>query len=183
MAQTQNLTGTIAAFFESSTNARQAVEALHEAGFSSAHLGVAHRGGFRSISAASAASSTTTANTKGKRHDFSTWEKVKNWFSGDQPEAYENERPRGDLSGREVVDPDAASGYESSDLHGSFRNLEIPEEQSRYFSHRLERTTDGAVVTVNAAGRRADAEDILSQYGGDLGTSASAYDYGTATDY
>ena len=55
MAQTQNVTGTIAAFFENSTSARQAVQALHEAGFTSAHIGVAHRGAYGSSTAESAA--------------------------------------------------------------------------------------------------------------------------------
>ncbi|HEY3628878.1 MAG TPA: YsnF/AvaK domain-containing protein [Terracidiphilus sp.] len=180
MADTQNLTGTIAAFFDNSDDARQAVEALRDAGFTSAHIGVAHRGKYGSSSAAPAASTTTTttARNQTKEHGSSTWDKVKNWFSGDEPEPYENERPRGDLAGREVIDPDAGSGYASSDLHGSFRYLDIPEDQSRYFSHRLERSTDGAVVTVNAGARRAEAEQILTQYGGDLATNASTYDYG-----
>ena len=188
MAQTQNPTGTIAAFFDNSTDARQAVEALHDAGFSSAHVGVAHRGASGSTSAAPATSSFTTARAETARaetrkHDFSTWDKVKSWFRGEEPEPYENEVPPGDTAGREVIDPnsaygtDAGYGYASSDLHGSFRSLDIPEEQSRYFSHRLGRSSDGAVVTVNAGDRRAEAENILSEYGGDIVTNAAAYDY------
>jgi uncharacterized protein (TIGR02271 family) len=179
MEQTSNLTKTIAAFFQDSNNARKAVEALHDAGFTSAHIGVAHRGAFGSSSAGDVTSSTTTTRTStgtGK-HDLSTWDKVKSWFTGDEPEAYENERPRGDISGREVIDPDANSGYASSDLHGSFRNMDLPEEHSRYFSHRLGRSSQGAVVTVNAGARRDEAEDILIQYGGDLASNASSYDY------
>jgi uncharacterized protein (TIGR02271 family) len=184
MADTQNLTGTIAAFFDNNDDARKAVEALHDAGFSSAHIGVAHRGGYASTSAAPASSSTTTTTTARNqtKRDFSTWDKVKSWFAGDEPEPYENERPRGDLAGREIIDPDAGSGYASSDLHGSFRNLEIPEDQSRYFTHRLGREADGAVVTVNAGARRGEAEDILIEYGGDLATNAATYDYGDTGD-
>ncbi|KAA6460342.1 YsnF/AvaK domain-containing protein [Acidobacteria bacterium AB60] len=186
MAQTDNLTGTIAAFFESSGNARQAVGALQDAGFSSAHLGVAHRGEYGSASVSSADASRPSAQTGTKGHDFSTWDKVKNWFTGDEPEPYENERPRGDLAGREVVDPDSPSGnlpgarynYSSSDLPDSFGDLQIPGEQSRYFSHRLGRDSDGAVVTVQAGPRRREAEEILTQYGGDLGAGAATYDYG-----
>src|SRR3954469_20044879 len=99
MAQTENLTGTIAAFFDSSDNARQAVEALHDAGFTSAHIGVAHRGRYGSTSTAS---TTGTGRSEMKEHAFTTWDKVKNWFSGAEPEPYENERPRGDMAGREV---------------------------------------------------------------------------------
>src|SRR4051794_40906812 len=50
MAQTQNPTGTIAAYFDDSSDARQAVEALKDAGFLSAHIGVAHRGQFGTTS-------------------------------------------------------------------------------------------------------------------------------------
>jgi uncharacterized protein (TIGR02271 family) len=177
MADTQNLTGTIAAYFENSEDARQAVEALRDAGFTSAHIGVAHRGAYGSSSVPSS-STTNTARNEVKEHAESTWDKVKNWFSGDEPEAYENERPRGDLAGREVIDPDDAYGYSTSDLHGSFRNLDLSDEHSRYFSHRLGRGSNGAVVTVNAGARRAEAEEILARYDGDLAGNASSYDYG-----
>jgi uncharacterized protein (TIGR02271 family) len=176
MAETQNLTGTIAAYFDDSNDAREAVEALHDAGFSSAHIGVAHRA---HSSFSSTEPSTGTRSTGGeKKHEFSTWDKIKHWFSGDEPEPYADERTRGDLATHEITDPDAAAGYASSDLHGSFRSLDIPEERSRYFSHRLGRGQNGAVVTVNAGARRAEAEDILTQYGGDLATGAASYDYG-----
>lgn len=181
MAKTENMTGTIAAFFENSSNARQAVEALHNAGFNSAHIGVAHRwsGSTSGTGASTTTLGTTSSRSESRKHDFSTWDKVKNWFSGDEPEPYENELPRGDLRGREVVDPDAGSGYRSSDLQGSFRNLDIPEEHSRYFSHRLGTSANGAVVTVNAGTRRTEAESILTQYGGDLATGAASDDYGS----
>jgi len=177
MAETQNLTGTIAAYFDDSNDARQAVEALHDAGFSSAHIGVAHRGR-SSFSSTEPSAGTSFTGSETKKHEFSTWDKVKHWFSGDEPEPYADERTRGDLATHEITDPDAGMGYASSDLNGSFRSLDIPEERSRYFSHRLGRGQNGAVVTVNAGARRAEAEDILTQYGGDLATNAASYDYG-----
>jgi len=186
MAETQNLTGTIAAYFEDSDSARQAVEALHDAGFSSAHIGVAHRGGLsRSLTEPSDTSTNSTrtqssTRAESREHEFSTWDKVKNWFSGDEPEPYADERDRGDAASREVTYPEAGTGYDPSDLHGSFRNLEIPEEKSRYFSHRLGRGQDSAVVTVNAGDRRSEAEDILTEYGGDLATDAASYEYSEA---
>lgn len=181
MAETQNLTGTIAAYFDDSNDAREAVEALHDAGFSSAHIGVAHRGhsSFSSTESSTGSATESSIGTRGEnKHEFSTWDKVKHWFSGEEPEPYADERTRGDLATHEITDPDAGSGYASSDLHGSFRSLDIPEEHSRYFSHRLGRDENGAVVTVNAGTRRAEAEDILTQYGGDLASNASGYDYG-----
>jgi uncharacterized protein (TIGR02271 family) len=176
MAETQNLTGTIAAYFDDSNDAREAVEALHDAGFSSAHIGIAHRG--PSSISETGTSSESSFDRGEKNHEFSTWDKVKNWFSGDEAEPYADERTRGDLATREITDPEAGTGYASSDLHGSFRSLDIPEEHSRYFSHRLGRDQNGAVVTVNAGTRRAEAEDILTQYGGDVASNAASYDYG-----
>lgn len=180
MAQTQSETGIIAAFFENSTSARQAVQALHEAGFSSTHIGVAHRGSY-GTSTGTAGSSTSRAQTKTKEEGFSTWDKVKHWFAGDEPEPYADERRRGDLATHEIIDPETTSGYASSDLDGSFRNLEIPEDRSRYFAHRLRRGTDSAVVTVKAGGRLTEAENILVRYGGDLANNAATYDYGETT--
>lgn len=179
MAQTQNPTGTIAAYFDDSSDARQAVEALKDAGFLSAHIGVAHRGQFGTTSTQSTTgTSTATSRKDSDEHSFSTWDKVKNWFSGDEPEPYADEADRGDAASREVTYP----GYSSSDLHGSFQNLDMPEEHSRYFSHRLGRGQNGAVVTVNAGNRRAEAEEILTRYGGDLAQAAATYDYGDYED-
>lgn len=182
MAQTQNQTGTLAAYFDNAEDARQAVEALKEAGFLSAHIGVAHRG--QSVNRSSQPSSYTTTSTRSDdtEHSGSTWDKIKSWFTGDEPEPYADERTRGDLATREITDPEAGTsygrGYGSSDLQGSFRNLDIPDEQSRYFTHRLGKSGNGAVVTVNAATRRAEAEEILTRYGGDLAGNATTYDYG-----
>lgn len=178
MAQTRSETGIIAAFFENSTSARQAVHALHEAGFSSTHIGVAHRGSYGTSSTAPSGSQTSSARTKTKEEGFSTWDKVKHWFAGDEPEAYADERTRGDFATHEVIDPETTSGYPSSDLDGSFRNLEISQDRSRYFAHRLRRGSDSAVVIVKASERFTEAENILVRYGGDLANEAAAYDYG-----
>ena len=70
MAETYTSTGTIAAYFEDNADARQAVEALQRAGFSSAHLGVAHRVG--------AYSTTTSSDTEVGQKEESTWDKIKN---------------------------------------------------------------------------------------------------------
>ena len=177
MAETQNLTGTIAAYFEDSDSARQAVEALQDAGFTSAHIGVAHRGGMSRSLTEPSSTSTNFTSGETRQHEFSTWDKVKNWFSGDEPEPYADERDRGDAASREVTYPEAGTGYDSSDLHGSFRSLDLPEEKSRYFSHRLGRGQDSAVVTVNAGNRRVEAENILIEYGGDLASDTASYEY------
>lgn len=177
MAQTETKTGIIAAYFENGANARQAIEELHEAGFTSAQIGVAHR----NTSASSHGSS--TSSSFGDKAE-STWEKIKNMFTGDETEPYANERTQGDMADREVTqnpaNRDALVGaYRSSDLHQSFNQLDVPEERSRYFSHRLGSDKKGAVVTVRPGDRREEAESILLEYGADLGNDAARYDYGS----
>jgi len=84
MAKTQVYTDTLAAYFEDSSDARKAVDALQEAGFNSAHLGIAHRGSYTGTS-------TIEGNTVVRETDDngpSTWDKIKSWFSGEDVEPY-----------------------------------------------------------------------------------------------
>ena len=69
-------------------------------------------------------------------------------------------------------------GYDdTSDLHGSFTAMNIPAERARYFSHRFSRSEHGAVVTVQAGDRKAEAETILTRFNADFGENAGSYDY------
>jgi uncharacterized protein (TIGR02271 family) len=181
MAQTDVLNrNTIAAYFEDSNDARKAVDALQDAGFTSAHLGIAHRGQYAGESTISG-----TTRTHGADHDGpSTWDKIKSWFSGDEPEPYANERAQDDFSRREVTsNTDNLYGDydETADLGGSFTAMEIPQDRARYFSHRLGRSDNGAVVTVQAGTRREEAEEILTRYNADFGANAAGYDYSEQT--
>jgi uncharacterized protein (TIGR02271 family) len=179
MAQTDTRSGTIAAYFEKDADARQAIEELHEAGFTSAHIGVARR------NASATSHSTSTHGSVGEKAE-GTWEKIKNMFvGGDEAEPYADERTQGDMANREVTqnpaDRDVSAGaYRSSDLHQSFNELEVPEDRSRYFSHRLGRDNEGAVVTVQPGNRREEAESILLENGADLGNDAADYNYGSS---
>src|SRR4051794_24617536 len=176
MAQTDVYTDTIAAYFNDSSDARNAVDALQEAGFKSAHLGIAHRGTYTG-------SSSTTGNTvvhETSQTGPSTWDKIKSWLSGEEAEPYADERLRRDPAQQEVVPPSERydEGYDdTSDLHGSFTAMNIPAERARYFSHRFSRSTHGAVVTVQTGDRKAEAESILNQYNADFGENAASYDY------
>ena len=183
MTQTQTGTGSLVGFFEDDADARQAVEALHQAGFTSAHIGVAHRGGstIRSDSSSSSVKEKAT----------STWDKIKSMFQGNEAEPYADERTQGDLANREVTQNPADTNryanqndreeqydqYDTSDLHGSFTGLNIPEQRSRYFQHRITNSQNGAVVTVNAGDRITEAESILRRYNADLGDNAGNYNY------
>lgn len=210
MALSKTLPSTIAAYFEDDAKAREAVEALHEAGFLSAHIGVAHRanrgasssGSFESGTAGDTKSRTSASGTRAgetfegsenQHPGFTTWDKVKSWFSGSEPEPYEDEHLRRPDATREITDSSVATagypqgrvssdydtgGYDPSDLHGSFAGLDIPEDRSKYFTQRLQKGRNSAGVTVRAGERRPEAEEILTRYGGDLGDNASTYDYG-----
>jgi len=178
MAQTQVYTDTIAAYFEDSSDARKAVDALQDAGFTSAHLGIAHRGSYTGSN--STVGNTTVYDTSENENGPSTWDKIKSWFSGEDAEPYADERLRRDPAQQEVV-PQSESydeGYDdTSDLHGSFTAMNIPAERARYFSHRFSSSTHGAVVTVQAGDRKAEAESILNKFSADFGENAGSYDY------
>jgi uncharacterized protein (TIGR02271 family) len=183
MTQTQTGTGTIVGFFEDDAEARQAVEALHQAGFTSAHIGVAHRGG--------STIRTDSSSSSVKEKATSTWDKIKSMFQGNEAEPYADERTQGDLANREVTQNPADTNryanqndregqydqYDTSDLHGSFTGLNIPEQRSRYFQNRITNSQNGAVVTVNAGDRVGEAESILLRYNADLGDDAENYNY------
>ncbi len=173
MAQIQNATGAIAGYFEDQAEAGRAVEALRDAGFTSAHIGVAHRG--------------TTSSTSSTENGPGVWDKIKGFFEGSTAEPYADERTQGDLATREITsnteDRDRLAGqYEHSDVHASLVGLSVPEDRSRYFGHRFGSSEGGAVVTVNAGDRVAEAESILTQYGADLGENAASHDYSQTTE-
>jgi uncharacterized protein (TIGR02271 family) len=183
MTQTQTGTGALVGFFENDADARQAVEALHQAGFTSAHIGVAHRGG--------STIRTDSSSSSVKEKATSTWDKIKSMFQGNEAEPYADERTQGDLANREVTQnpgdanryanqndrEDQYDQYDTSDLHGSFTGLNIPEQRSRYFQNRITNSQNGAVVTVNAGDRVGEAESILLRYNADLGDDAENYNY------
>lgn len=187
MRETQTQYATVVGYFENKSDAGEAIQALREAGFTSAHVGVAHRDSSTfssdspstSTSSISTASSATTSTPKNDEKGTGVWNKVRNFFEGNIAEPYADERTQGDLANREVT-TDPANGYGHSDLHNSLTDLSVPEERTRYFGHRFGSNEQGAVVTVNAGDRRTEAEAILTRYGADLGENAASYDYSQA---
>lgn len=162
---------TVAGYFEDHESAQQALDQLRDAGFTSAHLGVAHRGG-----------SARTTDAKHSGEHVGVWDKVKNFFEGGV-EPYAEERTRGDLATREITttgtDPNAygsnANAYDHDDLDHSLRGLSVPEERSRHLAQRFRSGENSAVVTVNAGDRADEAERILRDNGADLGDNAAEY--------
>jgi uncharacterized protein (TIGR02271 family) len=174
MAPNDTTAGTLAGYFDNHADAQKAVEALQAAGFTSAHLGVAHRGGYGSGSATSgSASAASVTSSKVGAKAEGVWDKIKNFFEG-SPEAYSGERSEGDLGTREIT---PEYNYDHDDFHQNLNGLNVPQDRSRYFAHRFGSGNEGAVVTVNAGDRAAEAQEILTRFGADLGENASTYDY------
>lgn len=187
MPENQTQYATVVGYFENKSDAGEAIQALREAGFTSAHLGVAHSDSSTfssdssSASISSTASSEATGTSTNEEKGTGVWSKVRNFFEGNVAEPYADERTQGDLANREVTtDPANANGYGHSDLHNSLTDLSVPEERTRYFGHRFGSNEQGAVVTVNAGDRKTEAEAILTRYGADLGENAASYDYSQA---
>ena len=154
---------TVVGYFENREQAELGLQALRDAGFTSAHVGVAH-GSY----------SRESESSKAKQTGHGVWEKIKEFFEG-SPENYADERTRGDLGTREVTNPDQSSysGYSHDELYNSLSGMSIPEYRSRYFSSRLRTNPDAAIVTVNVDGRASEAERILREFGADLGETAT----------
>ena len=180
MDQTNSYTGsqTIVGYFDNSDRAQRALDDLKAAGFTSAHLGFAHRG------ASSGRSKTASAVGKTENAAHNTWDKIKNFFEGG-PENYADERTRGDFGTREITNPDAStsSAYDEYDVNHSLTGMNIPEHRSRYFSQRFRSSSDGAMITVNAGDRVTEAERILRDNGADLGDTASETADYSSRDY
>lgn len=176
MAQNDITSGTVAGYFENHEDAQKAIEALQDAGFTSAHLGVAHRGYGSGSARSESSSSSSDASSKIGAKSEGMWDKIKNFFEG-SPEAYTGERSEGELGTREVT---SEYNYDHDDFHQNLSGLNVPEDRSRYFAQRFGSGSEGAVVTVNAGSRASEAEEILTRFGADIGGNASGYDYSSA---
>ena len=167
-------TSTVAAYFTTHAAAQSAIDRLKEAGFTSAHIGYAGRDfGNNSVEATRAGAGNATGARSASGKAEGAWAKIKNFFEGGDVEPYADERTRGDAASHEIT----ADDYDAADVHGTFSELSIPQTHSRYFGHKLRQGQDGAVVTVKAEGRQAEAEEILTSAGGDLGQGATDFQY------
>jgi len=180
----QGTRGTVVAYFNSESQAEKAVRALQDANFSPQQIGIAlsknrtsGSGNYETTremndesTTRSGRGSTVGAKTEG------TWEKLKDFFGvGSDVEGYADEKERNPAAAHEITDRNTY-GYERDDVSSSLSGLSVPEEQSRYFGHRLG-SSEGAIVTVTANERAAEARQILEEQGGDIGSGAANYDY------
>jgi uncharacterized protein (TIGR02271 family) len=170
--------GTVVGYFSSQTTAESAISALKEAGFQQSQIGVAARSASVAAAPSSAVSKSATSTAyKTGQSVGGAWESVKHFFRGNTAEPYVGEPSKETFNDRVVTPED----YDADDVHHSLAGLSVPAEHARYFGHQLGTSDEGAVVTVTAQGREAEATEILEENGADIGDDAADFDYGAAT--
>lgn len=181
----------VIAFFATEAKAAQAVQALKTAGFTRAQIGAATPHSGASVSPVSTlgheSHGATGSMAGGTMYDAGAktegvWDKIKDFFEGGPNEGgveqYAGEHAHAGAS-HEVTAPNY---FEPEDMSHSLAGMDVPQERSRYFEHRLQSSTGGVVVTVTAVGRKEEAEAILEQHGGDLGAGAAEHAFGETTE-
>jgi uncharacterized protein (TIGR02271 family) len=169
MAETNQTYSTVVGYFSSHEQADRAIRALVDAGFNRTQIGIAGR---------SVGSFTTEDDRKRAEPHVSFWQRVKNFFEGQ--DSYEDTLRRTDA--RQDFGSEDYYDYESGDFHQSLGGLSLPAEKSRYFNDRFERDPNGVLLTVEAGTRRAEAEAILEQNGADIGRTSSTWSYDQTRD-
>jgi len=143
----------LVAFFRDREDAYQAIDELRNAGFRNHEIGLAFQG-----------DSSDTSTSGAARGDKSTWQKIKDFFTGG--------------------DEDDDIAYSSGEA-GDYRHFNFSDEQWNYYRSGIGQ--GGAVLTVNAsADRLSIAREILKEHDADFRTSGfdrSEYaDSGTQAD-
>ena len=169
MAETNQTYSTVVGYFSSHEQADRAIRALVDAGFNRTQIGIAGR---------SVGSFTTEDDRKRAEPHVSFWQRVKNFFEGE--DSYEDTLRRKDA--RQDFGNEDYYDYESGDFHQSLGSLSLPAEKSRYFNDRFERDPNGVLLTVEAGTGRAEAEAILEQNGADIGRTSSTWSYDQTRD-
>ncbi|HEY3705610.1 MAG TPA: YsnF/AvaK domain-containing protein [Terracidiphilus sp.] len=169
---------TVFGYFSSETQAETAVRELYADGFTRDQISLAGQPDADSYTYTSGSTPDSTTGSKMRREGRKAgeaaggfWDRVRNFFEGDSPEPYADERTRGDLATHEVTGSSNVYDYDSEDFHQSWGTGSS--DRSRYFTQRYGRTGQGYIVSVNAGDRRAEAESILKANGADLGTGNS----------
>ena len=177
------MAGTVVGYFTSEAQAETAVSALRTAGFPSSQIGIALSSMSGSTGYPDTAGYDATGNaetgTSSSAHAghaagaavASAWDRFKNFFEGS------DEKDGVNAAHSHEVTAGSGYEYEHDDVAHSLSGLAVPEDRSRYFTHRFGSQGQGAVVTVTASGREAEAESILEANGGDVGNNTADYDY------
>ena len=146
MDQTQTLPagGVLVGYFDDEARAERALRDLQNAGFTSAHIGVAHRG----VRRAAGTPGAETSSAKSSAEEI--WDRVRTWFHRG-PEHASSERV---AEAREQADVEnsEATAYTQDDLEGSLAGLSIPENRVRYFSRRISSSAARSMAPASPAG-------------------------------
>ena len=169
--------GTVVGYFSSQAQTEAAINALKQAGFQQNQIGVAAQSAQGDSASSKGQLKKTNPAYKAGHAAGGAWESVKNFFGGNTAEPYAGESSKETFNDRVVTSED----YGSDDVHQSLARLSVPAEHARYFGHQLGKSDEGAVVTVTAQGREAEATGILKENGADIGDDAAEFDYGTTT--
>ncbi len=170
------MAATVVGHFSSEAQAEKAVSALKAAGFSSNQIGLALSQESSGVSTGSSEGYAAQSTQSTQAKEPGAWDRLKNFFEGSDVEPYADESTRGSNISHEIT---AGHAYDHDDFSGALTGLDVPADRSRYFSHKFGTQAEGAVVTVSAAGRESEAEDILAENGGDIGADTASYDYNT----
>jgi hypothetical protein len=157
----QNCSPVIAGYFTSQRNAEAALRALHTAGFAGNQIGIAcHEEPAISV----------------KKPEPGFWRRTQALFGGGADPAAIRTGAAQPLSTGQTAGAEATGRYslDSGDFHHTLTGLSLPDGRARHLSERFGRDHEGVLVTVDAGGRRAEAETILRNYGADVGEEIEA---------
>jgi hypothetical protein len=152
----ENFTPVIAGYFSSERNAEAALRDLQAAGFAGNQIGIAcHEEPAISV----------------KKPEPGFWHRTQALFGGGANPTAVRTGAAQPLSTGQMSGPEATGRYslDSGNFHHTLTGLSLPDGRTRHLSERFGRDSEGVLVTVDAGGRRSEAETILRNHGADLG--------------
>ncbi len=158
-------TGTVVGFFEDQAAAQQAVRALHEAGFTSAHLGTAHPGTAETATASNPSSNQASVsdvtNTIARQTEELLDKLTDTLCAGTRESDFttDHTNPASASTSSPAPTPDPVKPQDG---------LTLNEDLSHFVTGETGTSSEGAVVTVEAPGRQSEAEAILRNLGADV---------------
>lgn len=152
----ENFISIVAGYFSSERDAEAALRDLQAAGFAGNQIGIAcHEEPAISV----------------KKPEPGFWHRTQALFGGGANPAAVRTGAAQPLSTGQMSGPEATGRYnlDSGNFHHTLTGLSLPDGRARHLSERFGRDSKGVLVTVDAGGRRSDAETILRNHGADLG--------------
>jgi hypothetical protein len=152
----QNSNPIVVGYFSSEQSAETALRALHSAGFTGSQI----RLGCHVEPAITV-----------KKPEPGFWHRTQALFGGGANPGAVRTGAVQPLSTGQAAGPESVGhlDLDAGNFHKTLSGMKIPVERSRYFGERYGREKEGVLVTVDAGGRRSEAETILRNNGADLG--------------